>query len=107
MPSADPRYKAHRSSSSGCTQKYGVISRASVSLIMCTGGAWRPLRQVRHFSEASSFHSGVSRGRRMSASGRLARELQRLHSPHRTHRQQFIQISLADNVPKMIHDRCQ
>lgn len=28
----------HRSSS-GCTHRYGVISRVSVSLIMCTGGA--------------------------------------------------------------------
>jgi hypothetical protein len=57
-----------------------VISRVAVSLIMCTGGAWRPLRQERHFSDASSFHSGVSRGRRMADSGRLARVLQLTHS---------------------------
>jgi hypothetical protein len=38
---------------------------------MCTG-AWRPFLQERHFSEASS---GVSRGRRMASSGRLARVL--------------------------------
>jgi hypothetical protein len=31
---------------------------------VCTGGAVRPLQQERHFSDASSFHSGVSRGRR-------------------------------------------
>jgi len=47
---------------------------------MRTGGAWRPLRHDRHFSEASSFHIGVLRGRRMASSGRLARVLQRLHS---------------------------
>jgi hypothetical protein len=43
---------------------------------MCTGGAWRPLRHERHFSEASSFQSGVFLGRRMASSGRLARVLQ-------------------------------
>jgi hypothetical protein len=32
-----------------------VIERASVSLITRTVGAHRPLRQDRHFSEASSF----------------------------------------------------
>lgn len=32
------------------------------------------------FSGASSFHSGVSRGRRIASSGRLAPVLQRLHS---------------------------
>jgi len=47
-------------------------------LIMCTGGAYRPLRHDRHFSAALSFQMGVSRGRRMSASGKLARVLQRL-----------------------------
>src|SRR3977135_3132776 len=67
-------------SSSGCTHLYRVISRFSASLIMCTGGALRPFRHDRHFSEASSFHSGVSRGRRMASSGRLALVLQRLHS---------------------------
>ncbi len=36
-------------SSSGCTHLYGVITRVAVSLIMCTGGAVRPLRQERHF----------------------------------------------------------
>jgi hypothetical protein len=56
----------------------GVISRASVSLIIRTGGVQRALRQDLHFSDASSFHKGVSRGRRMASSG-LARVLQRLH----------------------------
>jgi hypothetical protein len=36
-----------------------VISRAAVSLIIRTGGAWRPFRHDRHFSEASSFQIGV------------------------------------------------
>jgi hypothetical protein len=57
-----------------------VISRLSVSLIMCTGGAWRPFSHDRHFSAASSFQIGVSRGRRMASSGRLALVLHRLHS---------------------------
>jgi hypothetical protein len=35
-------------SSSGCPQRYGLISRASVSLIMCTGRASRPLPHHRH-----------------------------------------------------------
>jgi hypothetical protein len=39
-----------------------VISRVSVSLIMCTGGAYRPFLHDRHFSAASSFQIGVSRG---------------------------------------------
>ena len=38
-----------------------MISRVSVSLIMCTGGAYRPLRHDRHLSEASSFADGVER----------------------------------------------
>jgi hypothetical protein len=38
----------HRSSS-GCTHKYGSISRCFVSLIMCTGGEYRGVRQDRHF----------------------------------------------------------
>ena len=59
---------------------YGGIARAVVSLIIRTGDAWRPFRHERHFSEASSFQIGVSRGRRMAFSGRLARVLQRLHS---------------------------
>jgi hypothetical protein len=49
-----------------------VISYVAVSLIMCTGGAYRPFRHDRHFSAASSFQTGVSRGRRMASSGRLA-----------------------------------
>ena len=57
----------------GCTHLYGVISRAAVSLIIRTGGACRPFRHDRHFNEASSFQIGVSRGRRMASSGRLAR----------------------------------
>jgi hypothetical protein len=40
-----------------------VISRVAVSLIMCTGGAQRPFLHDRHFSAASSFEIGVSRGR--------------------------------------------
>ena len=67
-------------SSSGCTHLEGVIARALVRLIMRTGGAERPFQQDRHLSEASSFHIGVSRGRRMAFSGRLTRVLQRLHS---------------------------
>jgi hypothetical protein len=38
----------------------GVISPASVSLIIRTGGAERPLRHDLHFNEASSFQIGVS-----------------------------------------------
>jgi hypothetical protein len=57
--------------------RQGVMSRAIVSLIMCTGGAYRPFLHDRHFSEASSFQSGVSRGRRIASSGKLARILQR------------------------------
>jgi hypothetical protein len=53
---------------------------ASSFLLTRTDGAQRPLRQDRHFSETSSFHIGVSRGRRMASSGRLARVMQRLHS---------------------------
>ena len=67
-------------SSSGCTHLYGVISCVAVSLIMCTGGACRPFLHDRHFRAASSFQIGVSRGRRMALSGRLARVLHRLHS---------------------------
>jgi hypothetical protein len=32
-----------------------VISRVALSLTICTGGAVPPLRQERHFSDASSF----------------------------------------------------
>jgi hypothetical protein len=39
-----------------------VISRSIVSLIMCTGGAYRSLLHDRHFNDASSFQIGVSRG---------------------------------------------
>src|SRR5205807_1754450 len=71
-----PRYR----SSSGCTHLYGVISRASVSLIMRAEGACRPLLQDRHFSDASNFQIGVSRVLRIASSGRLARVLHRAHS---------------------------
>src|SRR6266404_826734 len=40
---------------------------------MCTGGAYRPFLHDRHFSAASSFQIGVSRGRRIASSGMLAR----------------------------------
>src|ERR1700736_2460750 len=33
---------------------------------MCTGGAYRPFLHDRHFSAASSFQIGLSRGRRMT-----------------------------------------
>jgi hypothetical protein len=52
---------------------YGVICRVSVSLIMRTGGPYRPFLQDRHFNDGSSFQSGVFRGRRIASSGRLAR----------------------------------
>jgi hypothetical protein len=39
-----------------------------------------PLLRHRHFSAASSFQIGVSSGRRMASSGRLARVLQQLHT---------------------------
>jgi hypothetical protein len=54
-----------------------VIARASVSLIIRTGGADPPFRQDLHFNEASSFQIRVSRGRRIASSGRLARYLQK------------------------------
>jgi hypothetical protein len=57
-----------------------MISRASVSLIIRTGSVERPFRHDRHFSDASSFHIGVSRGRRIALSGRLALVLQQWHS---------------------------
>ena len=46
---------------------------------MCTGGEYRGVRHDLHFSAASSFQIGVSRGRRMASSRRLARVSQRLH----------------------------
>jgi hypothetical protein len=61
-------------------RRKGVISRSSVNLFMCTGGAYRPFLHDRHFSAASSFQIGVSRGRRIASSGMLARVLQRWHS---------------------------
>src|SRR5258708_11019682 len=51
---------------------------------MCTGGEYRGVRQDRHFSAASSFQIGISRGRRIASSGRLARVLQRWHSTPET-----------------------
>jgi hypothetical protein len=55
-------------------------SCVAVSLIMWDGRAWRPFLHDRHYSGASSFQIGISRGRRMAFRGRLARVLQRLHS---------------------------
>jgi hypothetical protein len=46
---------------------------------MCTGGEYRGVRHDLHFSAASSFHIGVSRGRRMQSSGMLASVLHRWH----------------------------
>jgi hypothetical protein len=51
-----------------------------VSLIMFTCGEYRGVLHDRHFNAASSFQIGVSRGRRMASSGRLARVSQRLHT---------------------------
>jgi len=51
-PLGTPLRRYHRRSSSGCTERYGVISRVSVSLIMCTGGAYLPFRHDRHLKEA-------------------------------------------------------
>ena len=39
---------------------------------MCTGGVYRPFWHDRHFSAASNFQIGVSRGRPMASNGRLA-----------------------------------
>jgi hypothetical protein len=64
-------------SSSGYTHLYGAISRVSVNLMMHTGGASRPFRHDWHFSEASSFQIGVSRGLRIASNGKLARVSQR------------------------------
>ena len=50
-----------------------MISRASVNLTMCTGGAYRPFRHDRHLRAASNFHSGVSRGRLIASLTRLWR----------------------------------
>jgi hypothetical protein len=61
------------------TPKHGAISLSFVSRIMCTGGENRGMRHDRHLSAASSFQIGVSRGRRMASSGRLARVSERLH----------------------------
>jgi hypothetical protein len=41
------------------------------------GGAYRPFLHDRHFSAASSFQIGVSRGRRIASSGMLALVSQR------------------------------
>jgi hypothetical protein len=46
---------------------------------MCTGGEYRGVRHDRHFSAASSFQIGVSRGRRTCSSGMLASVWQRRH----------------------------
>jgi hypothetical protein len=39
---------------------------------MCTGGAYCRIPHGRHFSAASSFQIGVSRGRLIASSGMLA-----------------------------------
>jgi hypothetical protein len=71
---------------------YGVISRVAVSMIIRIGGGLQPFFHNLHFKDATSFQSGVSRGRRMASNGKLARVLQRLHStssqskPLRRHR---------------------
>jgi hypothetical protein len=39
---------------------------------MCTGSEYRPFLHDRHFSAASSFQTGVSRGRRVASNGMLA-----------------------------------
>jgi hypothetical protein len=57
----------------------GAVWRASVSLIMWTGGAYLPFLHERHFNAASSFQIGVSRGRRTASSGMLASVSQRWH----------------------------
>jgi hypothetical protein len=44
-----------------------VISRVSVSWIMCTGGAYRPFLHDRHFGAASSFQIGSALVRRSLA----------------------------------------
>jgi hypothetical protein len=49
-------------------------------LDQCTDGEYRGVRHDRHFSAASSFQIGVSRGLRIASSDRLARVLQRRHS---------------------------
>jgi hypothetical protein len=51
-------------------------------LIICTGGECRGVRHDRHFSAASSFQIGVSRGRRTASSGMLALVSQRWHWNH-------------------------
>jgi hypothetical protein len=56
-----------------------VTSRRSVNLIICTGGAYRPLRHDRHLSDASSFQIGVLRGRLIASSGMLAFVSHRWH----------------------------
>ena len=55
-----------------------MISRSIFSLIICTGGAYRPFLHDRHLSAASRFQIGVLRGRRIASSG-MGRVLQRCH----------------------------
>ena len=55
-----------------------AIRRVAVGRIIWTGGAYLPLRHDRHLHDASSFQSGVSRGRRIASSGILALVSQRL-----------------------------
>ena len=50
-----------------------TISLSIVSLIMCTGGAYRPFLHDLRFSAASSFQIRVFRGRRISPGGMLPR----------------------------------
>jgi hypothetical protein len=55
-----------------------VISRVSVSLIMCTGGAERGRRERRHFSAASSFQIGVSPERPIGPTGSVKTQMRNL-----------------------------
>ena len=49
-----------------------AISRSFVSLIMCTGGAFRPFVEDRHLSVFPASRSAYRRSRRMASSGKLA-----------------------------------
>lgn len=68
-----------------------MISCRSVSLIMRMG-AERPFRHDRHFSEASNFHIGVSRGRRFDSHGR---SLQRHQPELAIHESRFFLVKPA------------
>jgi hypothetical protein len=49
MHAADRVLDRHHRSSPRCPRQYCAISRVSMSLIICTGGAERPFLQDRHF----------------------------------------------------------